>query len=513
MIALNIPSVSSMTLPLVCVFLASLLFCLVLTPVARALAQRCRLVDQPDKRRKMHGRAVPVAGGLPILLSACVALAGVLWYFPPPAEIPDGERPNLLGLLFGALFICMLGLADDFGYLRGRHKLVGQCLAVGIVIFGGVRVEHIHLFNWTMELGLLSVPFTGFILLGAINSLNLIDGMDGLLSSVGLIITLAMGILAAVGHHWAAACIALALAGALLGFLRYNFPPASIFLGDAGSMLIGLVVGVLAIESSLKAPATIALAAPTALLTIPAYDTLAAILRRKLTGRSIYTTDRGHLHHVLLRRGMNTHMVLLLISALCLVTVAGVLISLTFKNELFAILSAVTVVGILLASRLFGHGELSLLSQHVRSLLMSFLGRTSADGSKQSEVRIQGSLDWTELWAGVTDLARQLNLKAVRLDVNAPALHEGYHARWDRGIEESEEQIVWSADIPLTAGQHTIGRLEVVGYQDAGPVWMKIQALSRMVQTFEMTADLLINGSWAEKTPAYTRVMDQVHAS
>jgi UDP-GlcNAc:undecaprenyl-phosphate GlcNAc-1-phosphate transferase len=339
--------------------------------------------------------------------------------------------------------------------------------------------------------------------------------MDGLLSSVGLIITLAMGALAAVGHHWAAACIALALAGALLGFLRYNFPPASIFLGDAGSMVIGLVVGVLAIESSLKAPATIALAAPTALLTIPAYDTLAAILRRKLTGRSIYTTDRGHLHHVLLRRGLNTYSVLLLISGLCLVTVAGVLVSLAFKNEVFAIIGAVTVVGILLVSRLFGHGELSLLSQRVRSLFLSFFGHKSADGSKQSAVRLQGSLDWTELWAGVTDLAQQLNLKAVRLDVNAPALHEDYHARWDRGIEVSEEEVLWRADIPLTAGQHMIGRLEVVGYQDAEPVWMKIQALSQMVQTFETTADLLVNGAWngtAKTAPPYTLKTDQVPA-
>ena len=503
-----------MTLPLLCAFAASLLLCLLLTPIARALARRCRLVDHPDNRRKMHGRAVPVAGGLPILLSACIALAGVLWFFPP-FENTSGETPNLLGLLIGSVFICLVGLADDFGYLRGRHKLVGQCLAVGIVIFGGVRVEHIHLFDWTLELGLLSIPFTGFILLGAINSLNLIDGMDGLLSSVGLIIVLAMGALAAVGHHWAAACIALALAGALLGFLRYNFPPASIFLGDAGSMVIGLVVGVLAIESSLKAPATIALAAPTALLTIPAYDTFAAILRRKLTGRSIYTTDRGHLHHVLLRRGLNTYSVLLLISGLCLVTVAGVLISLAFKNELFAILSAATVVGILVVSRLFGHGELSLLTQRVRSLFLSFLGRSAPDGGKQSTVRLQGSLDWTELWVGVTGLSNPLNLKAVRLDVNAPALHEGYHARWDRGIEESEEQVVWRADIPLTAGQHTIGRLEVVGYQDAEPVWMKIQTLSQMVQTFEMTADLLVNGAWsgaAQTASPYTLKADQVHA-
>jgi UDP-GlcNAc:undecaprenyl-phosphate GlcNAc-1-phosphate transferase len=504
-----------MTLPLLCSFCASLFLCLALTPIARALARRCRLVDRPDNRRKMHGRAVPVAGGLPILLSACAGLAAVLWFLPPSPEWPSGGHPNLIGLLIGSLVICLVGLADDFGYLRGRHKLLGQCLAVGIVIFGGVRVAHLHLFDWTVELGLLSIPFTGFILLGAINSLNLIDGMDDLLSSVGLIITLAMAALAAVGHHWTAACIALALAGALLGFLRYNFPPASIFLGDSGSMAIGLVVGVLAIESSLKAPATIALAAPTALLTIPAFDTLVAILRRKLTGRSIYTTDRGHLHHVLLRRGLNTYTVLLLIAGLCLLTVAGVGISLALKNEVFAIIGAVTVVGILVVSRLFGHGELSLLSQRVRSLLLSFIGRKNADGSKQSTVRLQGSLDWSELWCAVTELAQQLNLKAVCLDVNAPALHEGYHGRWDSAIEEAEEQIVWRADIPLTAGQHVIGRLEVVGYQDAEPVWMKIQTLSQMVQTFETTADLLVNGAWsgAAKAPPYTLKADQVHAS
>jgi UDP-GlcNAc:undecaprenyl-phosphate/decaprenyl-phosphate GlcNAc-1-phosphate transferase len=504
-----------MMFPLLCTFGTSLALCLALTPIARALARRCHLVDRPDKRRKMHARAIPVAGGLPLLLSACGALAVVLWFFPPPPSSP-GLYPNLLGLLLGSLFICLVGVIDDYGCLRGRHKLVGQVLAVGIVILGGVRVEHLHLFDWTLQLGLLSIPFTGFILLGAINSLNLIDGMDGLLSSVGFIITLAMAALAVVGGHWLAACIALALAGALLGFLRYNFPPASIFLGDSGSMVIGLVVGVLAIESSLKAPATIALAAPTALLTIPAFDTLAAIVRRKLTGRSIYTTDRGHLHHVLLRRGLNTYAVLLLISGFCLMTVGGVLASLAFKNELLAILSAVTVVSILVVSRLFGHGELSLLSQRLRSLFVSFLGRQPVDGIKQSAVRLQGSLDWAELWLGVTELSRQLNLKAVCLDVNAPALHEGYHARWNRGIEESEEEIVWRADIPLTAGKHMIGRLEVVGYQDAEPVWMKIQMLSQMVQTFETTADLLVNGPWpdaASKAPLpFTLKADQVHA-
>ena len=116
----------------------------------------------------------------------------------------------------------------------------------------------------------------------------------------------------------------------------------------------------------------------------------------------------------------------------------------------------------------------------------------------------------------MTELGSKLNLKAVRLDVNAPALHEGYHARWDRGTADSEELVLWRADIPLTAGQQAIGRLEIVGYQDAEPVWMKIQTLSRMMQTFETTADLLVNGAWPDAAKAsvlpFTLKSDRVPA-
>jgi UDP-GlcNAc:undecaprenyl-phosphate GlcNAc-1-phosphate transferase len=282
------------------------------------------------------------------------------------------------------------------------------------------------------------------------------------------------------------------LGGALIGFLFYNFPPASIFLGDSGSMLIGLVVGVVAIQSSLKGPATIALATPTALLIIPVFDTTAAILRRKLTGRSIYDTDRGHLHHCLLRRGFKAYHVLMLVSGFCLLTVTGVLASLALKNELLAILSAVTVVSILVVTRLFGYGELALLGQRFQSILAS-LGRPRKDGSNQSAVHLQGSLNWNELWAGVKDLCEPLNLKAVRLDVNAPAIHEGYHARWDRMADDAEDRVVWRAEIPLEVRKQVIGRLEIIGYQDEEPVWRKILTLGSLVQGFETTATELMH--------------------
>jgi UDP-GlcNAc:undecaprenyl-phosphate GlcNAc-1-phosphate transferase len=340
-------------------------------------------------------------------------------------------------------------------------------------------------FSWEIDLGLLAVPFTVFLLLGAINSLNLLDGMDGLLASIGLILCLAMGTMAALGERWPAACVALALAGALLGFLRYNFPPATIFLGDSGSMLIGLVIGVLAIQTSLKTPATIALAAPTALLTLPIFDTLVAILRRKLTGRSLYDTDRGHLHHCLLRRGLSNSRALLVAACFCLVTVAGVFASLVFQNELLAVLSGLTVVGILVSCRVFGHAEVSLLLHRLRAVAVSLVrGRPGAEG-RGSEVRLQGSADWNEAWTRIVLRGPELGLVMVRLDVNAPALGEGYHARWDRPVNESDEATVWRAEVPLAAHGRNIGRLEVAGRHDGESAWQKITALAGLVQDFE----------------------------
>src|SRR5205807_323940 len=210
------------------------------------------------------------------------------------------------GLAAAACVIAAVGVLDDYRGLRGRHKVAGQLLAVGIVMACGVWFRSVSLFGPPTELSWwIAYPLTAFWLLGAINSLNLIDGMDGLLGSVGGIICASLAVMAFLNAQYQASIIAIALAGSLVGFLWYNFPPASIFLGDCGSMLIGLVVGVLAIESSLKGPATVALAVPAALLVIPIFDTSTAILRRTLTGRSIFTTDRGHLHHCLQGRGLS----------------------------------------------------------------------------------------------------------------------------------------------------------------------------------------------------------------
>jgi UDP-GlcNAc:undecaprenyl-phosphate GlcNAc-1-phosphate transferase len=477
----------------------ALMVSLAAVPLARWLALRVGLVDRPDGRRKLHRRVIPVAGGVAILASGSLVLAVALALSPDFAAAFAPDSSELVGLSLGAVAICLVGVLDDRIGLRGRYKLLGQVFAVGVVLAHGVRVEAIHLFAWRIELGWLAVPFTLFWLLGSINSLNLIDGMDGLLGSIGAIVSLAIAALAAMHGHWAEAAVAITLAGALLGFLCYNLPPATIFLGDGGSMLIGLVLGVLAIRTSLKGTATVTLATPTALLIIPIFDTTAAIVRRKLTGRSIYSTDRAHLHHCMLGRGLSRPRVLMVVSSLCLLTVGGALASTAWQNEALALLSAAAVVAILIATRLFGHAELTLLLKSCGALARGVL-----KSPHQVAVRLQGSVDWSDAWARLTARAERLNLRGLTLDVNAPALQEGFHARWyaPESGPSAEEPDVWSAEVPLAVNGRSVGRITLSGPRDGEQVWRKVAAFAEVAEQIEAILDARAFAAAARAEPA-----------
>jgi UDP-GlcNAc:undecaprenyl-phosphate GlcNAc-1-phosphate transferase len=472
--------------PLFVVFGLALAVCLLVTPLVRTVALSWGLVDEPDGRRKIHARPIPIAGGVAVLLTAAVVLAGAFSVAGPWRDAVSDRWLTLFGLAGAAIVIAVVGVADDYYGMRGRTKLLWQLLAVGIVMFCGVQVDKVRLFGQDHPLGLLAIPFTAFWLIGAINSLNLIDGMDGLLGCLGCIICASLAAMAYMNQHFHVAVIAIAMAGSLLGFLCFNFPPATIFLGDCGSMLIGLVVGVLAIESSLKGPATVALAAPAALLIIPILDTSAAIVRRKLTGRSIYTTDRGHLHHVLLRHGLSNGYVLLLVGALCLVAGSGAFLSLYYNSEALALVSALVVVGLLVATRLFGHAEFLLIKERILAVLFAVRYGHEQGRVHQSSVRLQGSANWKDVWQHVTTYAEQLQLRSVYLDVNAPSLHEGYHARWGRVPADAETPSFWRAEIPLAVRGQIVGRLEFTGQYGGNPIAEKITQVARIVEDVEM---------------------------
>ncbi|MBY0526123.1 MAG: undecaprenyl/decaprenyl-phosphate alpha-N-acetylglucosaminyl 1-phosphate transferase [Gemmataceae bacterium] len=472
-------------IPLLCALGLSLLLAVLLTPLACRLALRWGLIDHPDGRRKIHPRPMPLAGGVVVLVSSGTALAVGFALTPTWIEQLDAQSSGLIGLGIAALAICGLGLIDDCRGLRGHQKLLGQFLAVGIVMAGGVVVRRLRLFDWEVELGLLALPVTAFWLMGAINSLNLLDGMDGMLGCVGVSICLGLAAVAATGEQWITAAVAAGLGGALLGFLVFNLPPASLFLGDCGSMLVGLVIGVVAIQGSLQGPETVALVTPAALMVLPILDTLAAIVRRKLTGQSIYTADRGHLHHCLLRRGWSNGQVLLIVSFLCLLNVIGTLLSLRFHNESFAVGSALAVVLILLITGLFGNAELALLKQRLCGLAAVCRRGPPFGVAPQSEVRLQGAGGWATLWDSLIDCAAQRNFVSVCLDVNAPFLHDGYHARWNRSGEDAAVSNMWRAAVPLVVEGRLVGRLEVSGPRDQEPVGANLLRVAQLAEDVE----------------------------
>lgn len=476
-----------MALGFAIVFAAALALAWGITPAVRRAAVRWGFVDRPDGHRKLHGRETPLGGGAAVFLATTAVLAP-LFLVPNAwtAALRRGNDSDRLALLLAGAVIVLLGLVDDRLRLRGRQKLLGQLIAITILVSSGLVIESFALFGQKVDLGLLALPFTYFWLLGAINSVNLLDGIDGLATMLGILLVATFAALAVLTGRLEVALVAVAFAGALVGFFRYNFPPASVFLGDAGSMLIGLVVGTLAIQGSLKGPGTVLLAAPLAVWTIPIFDSAAAILRRRLTGRSIYTTDRAHIHHRLLDRFGNSRKVLGVVAAASAVTSLCALASVFFNSDLLALASFAGVVAVLVATGLFGRGEFELAARRLRRLVRSLV--TPAPGTQlsacESAVTLQGSGQWASLWKSLTESAAKLALAQVHLDVNLPTEHEEFNALWERQPAVPQSQC-WRLEIPLVVNSQLAGRLTVLGVPNGRSACQEVGQLLELLEPIE----------------------------
>ena len=465
--------------------LVALVVSLIYTPMVRRLALKYGFVDHPDGKRKIHTDATALGGGYAILIAgllgvvvATIVARYITNYFEAESVIIP-RRGSLAGLALASIVLCVVGLLDDRFTMRGGIKLVWQIIAASLVIFvgSGLQIDKILLFGFMAEFGLAG-QFVGLLfamvwLLGAINSVNLMDGVDGLASTIGLIFSITLGAMAIMTsqnstNHMVDAMIAFSMAGALLGFLRYNFAPAKIYLGDAGSMLIGLVLGTIALRCSIKEATTVAFAGPLAIMAIPMFDSLAAILRRKLTGRSIYASDRGHIHHRLLTRGLSHRQAVLLIGALCGMTACGSLASVYFANEMLGILVVVSVLILMVGARIFGHVELLLLNNRLLGFGRSFLTYATNNDSDahHGSVQLQGSREWEDLWEAIIDSAERFHLIHIRLNLVLPHLHEDFYATWSRKSRMSRD-LQWHTTLPLIVDGELIGRLEVSGAQES----------------------------------------------
>ena len=483
--------------------LLAFLCALALTPIVIRLSLRFGLVDKPDGHRKLHAAPTPLGGGVAIALAAFIGGA-LIFLLHPDWSRPFAENARfLIGLGGAAALICLTGLVDDWFELRGRQKLVAQVVTILIVVLGGLVIESVELFGFRIELGLLAIPITVCWLLGTINALNLIDGVDGLATTVGIVLSLTMSGMALMLGHATDALIAASIAGGLFGFLVFNFPPAKIYMGDAGSMTIGLVLGALAIRSSLKGPATVAMAAPILIWAILLFDVGAAILRRKLTGQSVYTTDRGHLHHVLQKRGFSRRKIVFFVGLLCVVCGTGAMVSVYQKSEWMAVATGVTVIATLIISRMFGHSEFALLFNRVKSLMQSTLRLPSREKRAPKPVasRFTGHRDWEQLWTSLISFAEKFDLSLVQLNVNSPSIGEEFHAFWERK-EHPPLLRMWRTEIPLFHGKLAVGRLTICGTNRDGEACAWMAELIDGLKPFEQKMrDLLDAPAPIERLP------------
>lgn len=258
----------------------------VLTPIVRSLAWRVGAIDEP-RERGLHQFPTPRLGGVSLL--AGVVVSALAW-------LPAG--PETRGIVIGAAAIVAVGAADDLLELSADVKLAGQVLAAIAPVAAGVRVETMTLpFLGHLDLGDLSSPLTVIGIVAVMNIVNFIDGVDGLAAGVCTIAALTFGAIALSLDRTSAGILAMATAGAALGYLRHGFHPATIFLGDSGSNLLGYMLAAVAVQGALKTNAVIALAFPLVILAVPILDSSFVIAKRVKYGKPIYTADRWHFHH------------------------------------------------------------------------------------------------------------------------------------------------------------------------------------------------------------------------
>lgn len=296
------------------VFVAALIAAAIFTRLVRDFSISRGWVSQPSSDRHVHMRPMPRLGGVGIYLSLWFTVLLGYWL---PGHFGMHEFPSshiVLKILGPATIVFVVGLIDDFRGVNAYVKFFAQAGAAVLLYINGIGISRFSFLTSHQHLGwLIGLPLTILWILWITNAFNLIDGLDGLAAGSALFSTLVMCVVALVGHNETVFFLTLALAGAITGFLRYNFNPASIFLGDCGSLLIGFLISAIAIVGSHKSPAMVAVAIPVVALGLPILDVAFAVARRFLSCKRLFDADREHIHHKLLGRGVShKHAVLLL---------------------------------------------------------------------------------------------------------------------------------------------------------------------------------------------------------
>ncbi len=322
-------------------FFIAFLVSLAVTPLIRKMAFRIGAIDRPDAR-KVHSCVMPRLGGLAIYLA-----------FTLTVLLAAPISKSMIGLLVGGTLILLLGIADDVMDIPPRMKLLGQLIAAGVLVAFGITVARItNPFGSVIELPILGIPLTILWVVGVTNAVNLIDGLDGLAGGLASIAGLTLAVVGWFEGEVTIALPAVILSASIIGFLKYNFHPAKIFMGDSGSMFLGYILAGLSVIGLTKGAAVVSVFVPILILGIPIFDTLFAIARRYINNQPIFEADKEHLHHRLLALGLSHRQTVLCIYGISgLLGASAVLLTFLTTAQAFAVFLGVTLLVLIGANR------------------------------------------------------------------------------------------------------------------------------------------------------------------
>jgi UDP-GlcNAc:undecaprenyl-phosphate GlcNAc-1-phosphate transferase len=451
------------------VAVASFLLAYVLTPTVRNWFLRIGWVDRPDGDRKTHLMPIPRVGGMAIVVAYIGTYALLATLRLNGWTTTQLNLDLVLSVLPGVALVFFMGLLDDKRGLRPWVKLCLQMAAALIVYMGGLRVTLLHwvpLGRWWW-----SLPLTVFWLVLCTNAFNLIDGMDGLSSGLGLFATVTLICAASLHHNYTLLLATVPLAGALLGFLPYNSNPASIFLGDCGSYSLGFLLGCFGIVWSDKSATLLGLTAPLLCFAVPLLDLTLAVARRLLSAKSIFASDRLHIHHRLLDRGLTPRRAVLVLYGAAAVAAGLSLMSTMLRDTYASFILLPFICAAWFGIRNLRYADLQSVDpitflqkarQAIRSEKIVQTARTRLDVAKSHHAR----------WDVLMTTAGQLGFCYVKMSLDG--------MKFFKSFDESDEAPAWLATIPLTGG----GRIELAHrFEKNGLAAISLEPLAEILRT------------------------------
>ncbi len=401
---------------------------------------------------------VPRLGGVSVVATALLMMVLLMLWDNQVAERMKAELPLVLGLAGAAGAVFLIGLLDDLWGVRPWHKLLVQCGAAMGLYLTGFRVELLTnpFTHSPTHLGWMSLPLTLLWLVAISNAFNLIDGLDGLAAGVGLFATVTLFLLAMLQAKSFVAAVTVALAGALFGFLPHNFNPARIYLGDSGSLTIGMVLAALAIDSSQKGPVLLTVAIPLMIFGLPLLDVSVTTARRFLSGQPLFHRDEEHLHHRLQKIGMTPRAAVLLLYGLAALFALASLLLVNYKGAAAPLIALLCGILAWIVVRQMQYAEFAELDSHVRTewrsqrrvLRNQILLRKAVD-----ELRATSSLE--EAWG----VARRI-FEALEFTTATCELPGRKPLQWKGGAVETTAQS-WTLTIPLAHEGRAFGTLRL----------------------------------------------------